>query len=564
MKKGFLEIGIFINCIIILIVYLLSFRWNICLPISFFWLPIILILGTIFHQSLYYKLDHIYSKLVALEIAITSIIFHMIYQIPFYGLYGSDSYSDLLPAKGILYTGSLLGDLTYINDTSYYPMIHILGALFSLLTGLSPFVTAKWLPSLLSFSFILILYIFIFKIFKDQAIALLSILLYATLEQFILFSSLFVRETIALIFMICSLYLYFSAEKNLHQSIYLFLSMICLVCTVIAHHMTSFMLLTLLFIHFIITNTKDSEFFKAIFYKNGEVGININASFLILYLSVLISYWIYIISSPLYSFIIFAKDLFSQEQLTSYSELANINPNQIITLRGTIIYYGFHLFLLIFGAIMSYQLIRRSKIKRVEVYSFSMFLFFCGFIALMGLYFIKTQIFPDRFLAFGWIVGFPPLVYAILRTEQNRCRQVGLALLALFALLNIYMINPMTWDKQYEGIPPAPTEQDYMLVRNFDFSNESIGAHINIKMAFFDVYTDYSVKDIYSLKKIENISSLNWIIINKKSIDLAKMQRKESRIQFFNYMMKLLSQSNYGRNKIYDSNDLAAFKYNAQ
>jgi len=76
-------------------------RWNIYFPVIFFWIAISIMIGTILYQSLKIEIFPYHAKIVLLEIAIASIVFHLIYQIPYSGLRGLDVYKDMACAKGI-------------------------------------------------------------------------------------------------------------------------------------------------------------------------------------------------------------------------------------------------------------------------------------------------------------------------------------------------------------------------------------------------------------------------------------------------------------------------------
>ena len=54
-----------------------------------------------------------------------------------------------------------MGDPQYIVGTSYFPVIHILGAQLSHVTGIELFNIVKWFPSLLDVALVLVLYLLI-------------------------------------------------------------------------------------------------------------------------------------------------------------------------------------------------------------------------------------------------------------------------------------------------------------------------------------------------------------------------------------------------------------------
>ncbi len=86
---------------------------------SSFWLAILLIIGIILYQIYKSGPSCAFPKIALIEITLTSIAFHLIYQIPYFGLRGSDAYIDLASAKGLIESGFIQGAAEFINATSY-------------------------------------------------------------------------------------------------------------------------------------------------------------------------------------------------------------------------------------------------------------------------------------------------------------------------------------------------------------------------------------------------------------------------------------------------------------
>jgi hypothetical protein len=154
-------VGLFFVAVALLFSYLLSIRLQVYLPVALFWIAVALVLGIIVYQIFAVELSSSYVKMLLLEITITAVVFHLIYQIPNYGLYGADAYGDIASAKGILVSGKVMGAPQYINLYSKFPIIHIFGAISSIITGVNLFSIAKWFPSFLAVAFIPLLYLII-------------------------------------------------------------------------------------------------------------------------------------------------------------------------------------------------------------------------------------------------------------------------------------------------------------------------------------------------------------------------------------------------------------------
>jgi len=533
----------------VLIVYLLSMRWHISLPVTIFWGSIALMLGTTAYQCLNIESFPSYTKVTLLQIVTISFVFHLIYQIPFYGVRGYDAYMDMGSAKGIINSGFVMGDSRYINVTSTFPIIHILGVMLSLITGIDIFSVAKWFPSILDTILILLSYLLIRRIFEKEKVALFSVLLFACLEHHILWSSLYVRETVALILAICCIYLYFSANSSSTPSTHYALSILCLISTIFAHHLTSLMLSIFLAVHFLTTKVSKAQIMNRTFFKRNLKGQAVTSSFVLLSFVVLFSYWMYVVSFPFYTIATLAAELFNPTQWgsRSYAQMAGISGTSIRTLRGNIEFYGFYIFHSIFALIMLFQLLHRGKSRRIETYSFTLFFFLCGIIGFSSLYLIPAAVFPDRFLMYGWIFGFAPLVTAILEGKHKLLRRSIVILMIAFMLYNLYIIDPVNWDLRAEGVTTVASFEDYSLANTINFSNVKIFGYQNPLMAVYDVQGELG--NVLSVYKV-NIAEFGFIIIQKKSLALEPITA----------LVAIAENNSSNYNKIYESNSLSVFR----
>jgi hypothetical protein len=552
-------VGVFFATTALLVFYLLSVRWHVYLPVSLFWVAVASMLGTIMYQILKIELSPSYAKVVLLEIAVTCFVFHLIYQIPYYGLRGSDVYLDMASAKSILSSGFVMGDPQYINLTSYFPIIHIFGAVLSMISGIDLLSVAKWFPSLLDVALIPLLYLLVQSIFKEKKIALLSTLLFACLQHNILFSSLFVRETIALVLAVCCVYLYLSAKHSPYPRTNYTLSIMCLVLTVFAHHLTSFMLLLFLLIHFVVTKASEVSPLRRAYFGHNIAGEKITTTFLSIAFVALLTYWIFVATSPVYTLATFVRDVFTPSQwwVRTYAEAAGASGASIRTIRGYITFYGFYFFHLIFGLVLLRRLLPRAKNRHVETYSSTLFLFLSGLIGFVSLYIIAPAAFPDRFLVFGWLFGFAPLVVAILKGKYEWLRRILLFLLVAFMLFNIYMINPYDYDPRAEGIALVTSEEDYALAHTFNFSGGKVYGYQNVVMAIYDVHNNLGTT--LSLREI-NLTEFDWIIIDKKGLELEKSYYPEPRTDTIAALERLATGGDANYTKIYESDSLLVSK----
>jgi uncharacterized membrane protein len=553
-------VGLFSIAMTLFILYLMSIRWHIHLPVIIFWMAILLMLGIIIYQILKIDSFPFNEKIVLLEIMAVGVAFHLIYQIPYYGIYGYDAYSDLFSAKGLLSSGFVMGDPRFINPASYFPLIHMFGVIFSLVTNLNLWCIAKWMPSFLDGITIALLYFLVLSIFNDKRIALFTALLFASLQNHILFSSLFIRQTYALILTALCIYLYFSARASRHPAGHYTLSTICLLLIVLAHHLTSFLTLIFISIHFILTKTLKVPFFKRTYFKNVICMKDITATFILIAFVANLAYWIYIVMSPLYSLTSFVRSLIFPEEwgVYSYSALSGISAASIQTVRGYIIFYGFYFFHLIFALILFHELLK-ARTSNLETYSFILFFFCCMLLGFLTMYVVKPEAYPDRFLTYGWLFGFAPLTATLLKNKHKWLERIGVFMLIGFILFNIYMIEPTAWDAKAEGAPTATSEEDYGLADTIDFSNGTIFGSQTPLMAIYDRYCNLG--KIWDTRgSVVDLTNFDYIIIDKNQLEIEKKYYPNPRTETTAALRALANGSSSEYNKIYESNSILVFK----
>lgn len=552
--------GIFCAATISLLLYLTSIRYHIYLPVHFFWVSIGMMFGSITYQILKIRLSTNFIKVVLLEIVILSFVFHLIYQIPYYGLRGSDAYYDLTSMKGILCSGFVRGDPQYTNPTSYWPMIHIIGSQVSLITNISAFEVAKWFPSLMGGALTILLYLLIRNVFKDEKVALLSTLLFSSLQHYILFGSLFIRESIALIFIVGCINLYFSARSLMKIA----LSIIFLICITFSHHLSSLILFIFILVSFVISKLLLFPDFPKWYYKNNLNGTQITEAVFLMAFIIPLSYWLYVYMQPLVTIITFYQGIVSSVDTATYAEISGIGISSIQTIRGYIIYIGFYFFHLTFGAFLLYQLLPNVKKPRLEIYSFTIFLFILGALGFSLLYFVPLKtaaLYPDRLLAYGWLFGFAPLTVSILMGEHKWLKQIGIFLLVTFLFYNIYAIEPSAWNPHAEGVAAAPSEEDYAFANTFSFHEDIIlGAHQNTLMAIYDVHNHVGKNIFGSRNTMDDIQGYDWIVVQKKVLKLENKYSNKPLTGMLYNLSELEQHPPTNMDKVYESNNLAAYK----
>lgn len=539
------------------------------LPVFVFWLSIVLMLGSVLYQILKLELSPSSVSLILLEIAVTCILLHLIYQVPYYGLYGTDIYGDLALTKSILTSGFVAGNPEYIIEPSYFapyasfPIIHIWGSIVSLITNIDIFYISKWVPSFLGVPLIFLLYFLSMKIFKDQKISLLSALLFSYLQAYILFGSLFVRQTYGLVLALCCIYLYFSARHSLHPRINYSLSIMFLIGTAYAHHLTSLMLFLLILVHYVLIKMAKLSIFGRKILWGKIVGVKVSATFLLLTFIIPLAYWMHISTYTFNVFVTFGKSIFNFAEWGSYTYAETTGLSAIFTLplRIQIMYFGYYLFIILFSIILLYWVLNKARKSHLEIYSYTLFFFLCGLIGVLSLYLVAPAAYPDRLLLYGLLFGFTPLIMAILKGKYTWFRRIGVFLLIAFMLFNIYTINPDAWDVKAEKDPMAVYKEDYTLAKTIDFSNGSIFGHPSVLMAILDVQNNLGTTVWDTRVSDVNISKFDWIIIDKTQLEIEKTTYPEPRTDIIAALDYLVTKGSPDYSKVYDSNRLLVFKH---
>ncbi|MGB9937076.1 MAG: hypothetical protein ACPK7O_05100 [Methanobacterium sp.] len=515
-----------------------------------FWVLIISIFTVIFLQYKFSKFSKKEEFILVIELVLLNILLHGIYQLPFETIYGADSYSDMVAVKDILISGHVQNSLS----VSLWPSIHLFGVSVFYLSNIDVSNIIKYGAMLIEISFPLLLYISFKKIIcykyphvRNANIAFLATLFCISIQSHIQFNSTFIRETIAIIILLLFLYFYYKRmytdkkEKNIVFSILILISIIELT---LSHHFTSFMLIILFLM----------LYFYEKFFKN-EFSSNI----LILIFVIIFAYWTYIALLPLMTMGDFIQSMLYPGH--TYAELANINVGEIATIRGEILLYGFLLFNAFFSLIL---LIKYRFIKKV--YSFVLFLFFCGAVGFLGTFFLSITIYPTRLISFGWLLGSLPLILAIYKIDNIKIKKISLLVVFLFLIFNIYQIEPAIYT-DLNGVYTQPSIEDYAAINTINMSNGNILSFQNDKLAILDVYGNKNATSLDSSTVNQRIKAAynnyyDFVILNKNFISFIDTDKvaKYSYASYLNYTKSLDTFNNY--QKVYDSNDVSIYQKN--
>lgn len=485
--------------------------------IIIFWFSILIIFSTLMLQIFRSKSD---PKIILLEIFIIYLLLHLVYQVGYFGLRGSDSYFEYNFLKKILSQGHFLLE-GWIEG---WPIIHIFSAILCTITKLDALTVAKFIPSVISSLIVFPLYLLVFSLYKEKNVAMLATLVYGTIPQFVYFESLFVKEAYGLLIIISLFYLIYTANIK-KDSRFAFLSVILIPVLVLSHQFTSFMFLILMTIYltllFVFSN------FSKINIANIERidNYNINNVYILLFV-VLISYWTY---CEVFIFKIFHNifyNIIGVEEYTSYANQISLG-SPIITLKGKIIYYGFYFFHVLFAGLLIQRIILVKNRLKIEDLLFTVFFILCGIYGFLALYVLGSLIYPLRFLGHAWLFGIIPLIGYVCTLRNANYKKCLLFTLFVFILFNIYNIDPSYISGNPSVLGATSNYEDYMIARTIVFpsyyylndSNAVYYADAGVSGAIYDIQeVDMSTKlrSVYNMKDFDNSS--NIAIINEKSL----------------------------------------------
>jgi hypothetical protein len=527
------------------------------LKITLFWVSIAFMLGIVLYQIFTLK----NNQFVLFEIIIIYFLLHLVYQIGYYGLRGSDSYRDYDFLKTILNNHYIIIEPIDI-DVSGWPLIHIWAAFISIITRIEPLIIAKILPSFIGSIIAISIYLFISNVYKDKKVALLACLVFGTIPQFVSFEALFVRESYALYFFIFFFYIIYIAKQRDDYHL-LALSIFLIPIIVLAHHFTSFMLVIFLLIFIISSKTIPYIYRKKmipfLFKENANLQfskIYIDIIFIILMITALL-YWFYFTPNIIDSFFKIYYETTGVKEFVSYGQKIGIDQT-IVTLRGNIQYYGFFFFQGILSLILLIAILYKKLTHIIEEVSFTIYLLFCLFLGSLSLYILGSLIFPDRFLPFGWLLGVIPLTVLLLNLKNIHLKKLIVAIIVSFIIFNIYNIDPNYYTGKADIGGGIATEKEYAIAETINVSSPYYG-YTGVSDAIYDIQGIESrfggVKNPITTPDFFN-DSVFAIINENMYLSIIKYVKIKSPITY-DRMIAVLSYKNfYNINKICDVSDI--------
>ncbi|AKB33067.1 hypothetical protein MSSIH_2377 [Methanosarcina siciliae HI350] len=428
---------LYVQLTVILIIFLLSQRFNIHLPICVFWVSVVAITCIICIQITSFNRNS-NKYMILFQIIVFSWIIRTIF-IPNTGFFGHDPYKEMEVVSVILNNGWDL-DSDIFSNYKYqysYPILYELIIMGSQVLGTSLFSVARWFPLLYNTSSLLFIYLFSNHLFNSDKSSLLSVFGASMLYQSVMFHTLPIRESIAFVFFVAFLYVYFREKKP--NVLFTILALLLIVMITLSHHLTSFLIFLFVFLHILVNSVcKILETIapRKLYFIPDSRGFNILAYILVL----VIGYWIYLRYSPL-NIIAYA-----------FEESAYLDPGHGMivpnNLKFIVLVNGEYFFAFAFAFFSIYSITLCNNRMRINL----TLIFWAALMGIMSILSLKGMVlrtesvaFASRFQSFGYISLFV-LSGSIIDLKNQKGRMFNeinatvILLYFLFILFSIYRI----------------------------------------------------------------------------------------------------------------------------
>jgi hypothetical protein len=445
------------------------------LPVFVFWLSLVIVItsviwGTLslYPQKRYLVWDFF---IFVLTVWLLKTLFIPI-GVPFFG---SDAYVEVAATMEIDELGWFNlspwneGSSVWPSSTNY-PLLSAVSLALANLAGIPLAGWARWGLSALSLVSIVLVYAIGYEMFHSQRIALLGSIGFGLTYMYLMFHSLYLRETIAFCFFLATVFSVIkvrASKENLITLFYRTTALICCLGVIFSHHLTAFLLLMFLLL---LSLTDYSN-------KTLTIGENlpntnknqIHSSIWLFLFVALISYWIYLKQSPLLIAHSLLEDAFSGVRASSFSlpstsRYTFLLPAQIfITLCIVLL------------ALYKFFTTRKSQDSIYITAIIWGAITGCLCLIILNLGFPGATTLASRFELFGYTFLLPAAAYGAitLSSKKNWLIFPMAALFIAYGLLSVFRFHPFLYsstEPDYENgeVRPVLLPEEYKLLTRID------------------------------------------------------------------------------------------------
>jgi hypothetical protein len=457
----------------ILLAYLFVVRLGIYWPTAIFWGALFLILSiSVYKVITTSQVSALYwvFPLTILTVWSLKTLFVPV-GVPFFG---SDPYVEQAATLEIAQVGWLdlspwKEGLSRLPNSTNYPLLSILDISLSELVGLSSTTWERWAMPAISLISLLFVHGISLELYRSKRVALLSTIGFGFTYMYLMFHSLYLRETLAFIFFLGTIYTFIKGRSAVDQRskiLYRLSSMAFIIGIVLSHHFSSLMLLffgaVLAGVYWVRNWLAARKWIEPTADRRDLVTL------WLFLLVTLFAYWTYLRYSPLIIVRNLVEDATSGVQLTSFSLPA--------TSRYYIVLFNQMATTLAFGLLAVIGLFRKENRNILQLTAViwgglagaASFLFAVA--AIPG-----TTSLSNRFELFGYIFLIPAASGTVIWIFHKR-RWLGIALgliFVLYGLNNIYRFPLYLYTQKQPDfvkreVRALPLREEYQLVRKIN------------------------------------------------------------------------------------------------
>lgn len=413
-----------------LFIYLFSVRIGLYLPIYVFWASTLVVLLSLVMQGLSQneKSAFRWSFLILILFVWQLKTIFIPVEVPFFG---SDAYIERAATLEIAEFTWLglspwnFGLSKWIHSTNY-PILSTIALSLTEPIGFPLISWNRWGMPTISLISLLFVYSITLEMYQSRRVALLASVGFGTTYMYLMFHSLYLREGMAFIFFLATVYSFIKEQSN-PSVFYRIVALLCSVGVILSHHLTSFFML-LFFILFICTERILTLNFIPPPFKQTKKNNTILWMFIFV---ALLTYSVYLQHSPLHIMKALVQDATSGVTATSFAL-----PS---TGRYNLLLYSQALTTLLFGLLATYSLFIYQGRQQVTHITFVVW---GGLAGMSTLLFILagipgTSSLASRFELFGYVFLLPAAAYG----AHHLVKKQPLFLLPLVFLFTYYGLN---------------------------------------------------------------------------------------------------------------------------
>jgi len=495
--------------------YLVAVNWGFDLNLSVFWLSVLLLSAVPIYQIA--ESDVVTGsseKIILIEIILMTLAFRLIWVLPFAtSLREADPHYDYYATTLIMRYG-WSGSLEFLSlwRTGIYlewPMLHILTAMTSNITGIDLLELVRYFPLMYGPFSLPLFYLFAKATYNDTRTGLLASYGMSALFQYVAWDSKFLRESLATGIFWLVLYVSLKVQGSSKNRGFGILAIIGVVSLVLCHHLTTVMLilfgLVSLGIGWLSRRRRVAHFLRL---ERPEHRLRyLSLLFVVLAMVTTIVQWRLAGGQMGVGdwLLVSLADLAEQFTSSTYGRMyvyGLISPRVAVSLYGNVV------FVFIAGCIFLYHVRQHRCINAYTDFALGIWGFL---VAALGVFFVSVQALANymevnRLQKFGWPFILIITAHGVLTFRRKKICLV--LLFTLFVILQVFTIPPNYYTR---SIGP---DYDYGRVRGYYVAEE------------------YAAVDWLNSDKVVGDQAVNELLGGLKQVPVQNVDLKDDQLHF--------------------------------